>query len=932
LYVTLVVAPHAVVPPVQAAARATAGAMVTARALARNFQASDLRREGIDLGRDTLVAPVSVGSPALFSDALRCLATSADTPGRVLRPFALSTTLVTGALLVSGAAAASGPPSPAQLSQLALAAKPAVKIAVRAEGWIRVSGATLHAAGLPRKADPAGLQLFADGVEQPIEVHDDDGDRVLGDSETVEFFGVGRDTLWTDTRTYWLVEGVAGARVPYVVHPRGTAAAPHFRFTASSVERSTYYAPLLNGDASNFFGPAIQTAPVVQVVELPQVAEPTTAVLRIALQGATAGNHVVSVSAAGASLGTCALSGREAATCELPLPTVAEGTTSFTLASIGEAPDVSLVAGLSVEYDRAYVADADRLKLTTHPKTRTSVGGFSSPQVRVVDVTDPEAPAELVVGASGAAAPFTASFDVPDGDADRTLWAFADSAVSAPAAVAPSRPSSWADSGAGELLILAHASLVEAIRPLAERRAAEGWSVALVDLQDVYDEFGAGDKSAFAVRDFVRWAFEHWSVAPRDVLLVGDATFDPRNFLGKGDFDLTPTKLVDTAEMETASDDWFVDLDGDDLPELAVGRIPARTAAQVAAVVRKTLAYDGANGLGRGALFVSDVDDAGLDFEGASAASATAISDLAPVTMFRESDASATPAGLLAALDAGPFLVNYFGHGSVEVWDGLFSSTDASALANAHPSIYVSMNCLNGFFHDLYTTSLAEALLEAENGGAVAVWASSTLTAFEPQEALNRTFVSKVARGSLGQAAMQAKRAISDADARRTWMLFGDPTLLGAPSVTPDGGADARDAAAGDGALRPDGGADARDAAASDGAPRPVGPDAAVVDGASSDGAAAADDARHEDGPRVDSPPDGGRPPRGSSGCDCDLGKGPAPGAPAALMLVIAAALRRRRAPAERLTPGRDLHAQPGRLGAGDGGRHLLWRLLVRRM
>lgn len=763
-----------------------------------------------------------------------------------------------------------------------------------------MSGATLHAAGLSPDADPAGLQLFADGVEQPMEVHDDDGDGALGDAETVELFGVGRDTLWTDTRTYWLVEGQAGARVPYVVHQRGTAAAPSFRFTASHVEHTTYYAPLLNGDASNFFGPPIQTSPTVQVVDLPHVADPTTAVLRIALQGATAGNHVVSVAAAGASLGTCALSGRDATTCELTLPMVTEGANSFTLASIGEAPDVSLVAGVSVEYDRAYVADGDRLKLTTHPKTRTSVGGFSSPKIRVVDVTDPQAPIELVVGTSGAAAPFTASFDAPDGDADRTLWAFADSTVGVPAAVAPSRPSSWAASGAGELLILAHASLVEAIRPLAERRTAEGWSVALVDLQDVYDEFGAGDKSAFAVRDFVRWASAHWSVAPRYVLLVGDATFDPRNFLGKGDFDLAPTKLVDTAEMETASDDWFVDLDGDALPELAIGRIPGRTAAQVATVVRKTLAYDGTSGLSRGALFVSDVDDTGLAFEGASAASATAISDLAPATMFRKSDAAATPAGLLAALNAGPFLVNYFGHGSVEVWDGLLSSTDASALGNAHASIYVSMNCLNGFFHDLYTTSLAEALLEAENGGAVAVWASSTLTAFEPQEALNRTFVSKVARGSLGQAALQAKRAISDTDARRTWMLFGDPTLLGAPSVTPDGGVDARDAAVDAGAPSPDGDTDARDAAVD--AVAPV------------DAVDAADGVSHEDGPRVDAAIDGGRPTQGSSGCNCDVGEAPFRGAPVALILALAAALRRRRPPGERLTGRED--------GSPTGGRN----------
>ena len=128
------------------------------------------------------------------------------------------------------------------------------------------------------------------------------------------------------------------------------------------------------------------------------------------------------------------------------------------------------------------------------------------------------------------------------------------------------------------------------------RRKAEGWRVQLVDLADVYDERGFGDKSADAVRDFIQAARATWRVPPRFVLLVGDATFDPRNFLGLGDFDFAPTRLIDTATMETASDDWFVDADLDGVPELAIGRWPVRTADQAAAVVAKTLGYAGDRG------------------------------------------------------------------------------------------------------------------------------------------------------------------------------------------------------------------------------------------------------------------------------------------------------------------------------------------------
>jgi MYXO-CTERM domain-containing protein len=313
--------------------------------------------------------------------------------------------------------------------------------------------------------------------------------------------------------------------------------------------------------------------------------------------------------------------------------------------------------------------------------------------------------------------------------------------------------------------------------------------VQLADVQDVYDEQGFGDKSAAAIRAFVQRARAAWRTPPRFVLLVGDATFDPRNFLGKGDLDFIPTRLIDTASMETASDDWFVDGDLDGVPEIAIGRLPVRTPAQADAIVGKLLGYAGKDDLSRGGLFVTDTDDVDLDFSGASTAGEAKVSDIMPVDRFQRTT-SGTPDVLLNKLGAGPFLVNYIGHGSVEVWDGLLNSTQAAALTNDHASIYVVMNCLNGFFHDLYTTSLAESLITAPQGGAVAVWATSSLAEYAPQPAFDQEFLMRLSRTSLGEAAVAAKGRITDSDTRRTWMLFGDPTLFGTPAAgTPgDGG------------------------------------------------------------------------------------------------------------------------------------------------
>jgi hypothetical protein len=90
------------------------------------------------------------------------------------------------------------------------------------------------------------------------------------------------------------------------------------------------------------------------------------------------------------------------------------------------------------------------------------------------------------------------------------------------------------------------------------------------------------------------------------------------------------------------------------------------------------------------------------------------------------------------------------------------------------------MTCLNGYAHDAYIDSLAESLLKAENGGAMAVWASSGFTESEPQFGMSTQFYQQLFSTPsmrLGDAIKVAKTATSDSDVRRTWVLLGDPSM-----------------------------------------------------------------------------------------------------------------------------------------------------------
>ena len=99
--------------------------------------------------------------------------------------------------------------------------------------------------------------------------------------------------------------------------------------------------------------------------------------------------------------------------------------------------------------------------------------------------------------------------------------------------------------------------------------------------------------------------------------------------------------------------------------------------------------------------------------------------------------------------------------------------------------VFLSMTCLNGFFHDVFTDSLAEALLRSPNGGAVAVWASSAISESDAQAAAGETLVRTLVGSPgvrLGDAVVAAQRASTFPEIRKTFLLFGDPAMRLTPA------------------------------------------------------------------------------------------------------------------------------------------------------
>jgi hypothetical protein len=668
-----------------------------------------------------------------------------------------------------------------------LAGSAAVKVAVREKGWYRITQSQLLAAGLAAGADPRLLQLYADGQEVPMRVIGQD-DGSLDANDTLEFYGVGLDDAVTDTRIYWVVAGsTAGQRIQQVQGAGGQPGDGSFRFTIERKERTIYFSALRNGETENFFGSVVGSSPVNQALNLRNVdlAATDEALLQVALQGVTTVGHRVGIMLNGLHAGELEFMSQSAgsATFSIAHSLLKEGVNDVSLVALNGGSDISLIDYVRLTYRHTYKADNDALQFTSAGNELVSIGGFTSNQIKVVDITNAANVQEILGNVQQFKdGSYGVTLSVPAGG-QKTLLAFASNQAKQAAGLEANVPSSWRKfSNGADLLIITHSDFLGAAATLRAHRQRQGFAVAVIDVKDIYDEFRFGNKSPVAIREFLTFAKTTWKRAPRYLLFLGDASFDSRNYMGLGNNDLVPTKLFDSYFMEAGTDDYFVDEDDDGVPSLAIGRLPVRTPQDAAAMVAKVIGYDTSRPSDEWLLAV-DIND-GYDFEAMAAALVPLVTAEVRIGLLNrgQTDAASAKAKLLDAINRGQKVVNYTGHGSVNQWKGdLLTNDDGAGLHNSDRlSFFIMMTCLNGYFNDASIDSLAESLLRP-NGGAVAVWASTGMCLPEGQSLMNQEMYRQMfsvvngRRLTLGEAAMRAKSSMSDMDVRRTWVLLGDP-------------------------------------------------------------------------------------------------------------------------------------------------------------
>jgi Peptidase family C25/FlgD Ig-like domain len=375
-----------------------------------------------------------------------------------------------------------------------------------------------------------------------------------------------------------------------------------------------------------------------------------------------------------------------------------------------------------------------------------------------------------------------------------------------------------------DYLIVTHAEFEQQAMQLAEfHRNYNKYSVAVVRVNEVYNEFSGGKKDATAIRDLLRMLYERGltSGTPlRYALLFGDGSYDYKDRLDKNT-NFIPTFQGDNSYSPSysyASDDYFSILDAGegyfnitDAREgidIGVGRIPCRNVDQAQTMVDKILRYYQPSSYGewRNRLsFLGDDEDNNIHFNDTEQVSGF-VNDQNPVYNINKIYLDAYPQqsfgsgekypGVNAEIDRdfgkGIFIFNYLGHGGpsglaherVLTREMIRNWTNVDALP-----VIITATCELTRYDDPSEDSPGELSLFNEHGGAIALITTTRLVYISLNRDLNDKVLDKnmfdlsPEKPSLGDIIRVAKNRSRRNVNQRNFTLIGDPAMiLGYPS------------------------------------------------------------------------------------------------------------------------------------------------------
>jgi hypothetical protein len=349
-----------------------------------------------------------------------------------------------------------------------------------------------------------------------------------------------------------------------------------------------------------------------------------------------------------------------------------------------------------------------------------------------------------------------------------------------------------------------------------QQQGNSDFTIQLVTVNEIYNEFSSGIQDLSAIRDFVKHIYDKNPEKLKYLLLFGDCSYD---YKGRS---IQETNFVPVYEarnslhplfnfssddfygfMEDHEGEWIEDKSGDHTLEIGIGRLPVKTENEAIDVVNKIIRYETSiNTFGKWRnemLFIADDGDNNIHQRDANF-----LADYVEETrsefnvnrLFIDAfEQISSPSGQSSpdakrafeeAINAGKIMINYTGHGNEAqlTVEKIIDENQISKLQNrTRLPFFITATCEFGNYDNPNRVSGGEKTFLNPNGGAIALLTSTRPVFSNTNFILNQAYYYAAMQKidgefpRLGDIIKNTKNNSLEGAKNRNFALIGDPTL-----------------------------------------------------------------------------------------------------------------------------------------------------------
>jgi hypothetical protein len=372
-----------------------------------------------------------------------------------------------------------------------------------------------------------------------------------------------------------------------------------------------------------------------------------------------------------------------------------------------------------------------------------------------------------------------------------------------------------------DYIIISASNYLNAAKKLQNyHTSVNGLKTALINVNEIFNEFSGGQANPIAIRNFVKFLLNKAATnkikTPRYLLLFGIANYNIKNYNSASQIPVFQSAASTNVLTSYPSDDFYsIQADNDDINNftqikklaLATGRLPVRNAAEADTVVEKIINYQ--KNVNGGAwknkiTWVADDGDSNLHLEDAEAISTQLQQknsnwiqkkiylDLYAATKnIAGNTYPLVNSEIVQTVNEGTLILNYTGHGNFTrlAEEAVLSQTDVLQWNNAHKlPLMITASCDFAPYDQPQLSPFGFDALMKNSKGVIGLVAASRLVFAYSNKQINDHFIQQLlvpdSLGNfltVGEALQKAKMQAWSKDEDRMnafkFSLLGDPAM-----------------------------------------------------------------------------------------------------------------------------------------------------------